>query len=150
MLYNKFHVCIQAKTFDFFLFIIFFLAKKPLGRHRQCRRRRWGGKFLFYQPLFWRQRKQKYRCYYPHQLSDSVSPVCGIFVVTSSRTLLLVAYTLPKVRRTIKTKYEQINQCFFLLIPVYQFWIKQMKNKTCYVVVPSVSVYHTSKECFVI
>ena len=30
--------------------------------------------------LFWRQRKQKYWCYYLHRSRDSVSPVCGIFI----------------------------------------------------------------------
>ena len=27
------------------------------------------------------RRKQQYWCYYPHRLRDSVSPVCGIFIV---------------------------------------------------------------------
>ena len=35
--------------------------------------------YKWYEPLFWRKRKQKYWCFYPHRLRDLVSPVCGIF-----------------------------------------------------------------------
>jgi hypothetical protein len=38
-----------------------------------------GKKNKCYQPLFGRQRKQKYWCYYPHRSRDLVSPVCGFF-----------------------------------------------------------------------
>ena len=37
-------------------------------------------KIKYYQPLFWRQRTQKYWCYYPHRSRDSVSHVCRIFI----------------------------------------------------------------------
>ena len=33
-----------------------------------------------YEPLFGRQQKQKYWCYYLHQSTDSLSPVCVFFL----------------------------------------------------------------------
>ena len=42
---------------------VFFFSKKKNCNH----------------PPFWHQRKQKYRCHYPHRSRDLVSPVGGIF-----------------------------------------------------------------------
>ena len=65
------------------------------------------------------QAEKMYRCYYPHQSRDLVSPVCGIFLDVVGLVHLDSGSELIMMRSLTKTTAVQMYKYLHLHLPVH-------------------------------